>query len=100
VTRLAIIVDIRVKPDAGAEFARLISENAAASLEREPGCVKFDILVPEGEVGGQFLLYEIYADPGAFEAHLGSDHYKRFDAATSAIVTEKVVTRLRFLGAQ
>ena len=99
-TRLAIIVDIRVKPGAIAEFARLISENAAASLEREPGCEKFDILVPEGGVGGQFLLYEIYANAAAFEAHLGSDHYKRFDAATSSIVTEKVVTRLRFLEAQ
>jgi quinol monooxygenase YgiN len=100
VTRLVIIVDIRVKPGAATEFARLISENAAASLGREPGCERFDILEPEGAVAGQFLLYEIYADAAAFEAHLSSDHYKRFDAATSAIVTEKVVTRLRFLGTQ
>jgi quinol monooxygenase YgiN len=42
------------------------------------------------------VLYEIYDDAVAFDAHLRSDHYARFAAATEHMVTMKTVTRLGF----
>jgi len=96
VTRLVILVEFKVKPDAQDGFRRLISENAAASLKLEPGCRQFDVLEPDGAASGRFVLYEIYDDDAAFQAHLKADHYHRFDKASAPMVTEKVVTRLRF----
>src|ERR1700687_4399858 len=99
-TRLAILVEFRVKPEAKDDFKRLIAQNAAASLEREPGCQQFDILLPEGGpeggMDGRFVLYEIYADAAACDAHLRTDHYRQFETAVSAMVAEKTVSRLRF----
>jgi quinol monooxygenase YgiN len=93
---LVVLVEFRVKPETQSDFHRLMMENAAASLEREPGCHQFDVLVNEDAAGGRFVLYEIYEDVAAFQAHLQSDHYKTFDKAVSAMVTDKKVEQLRF----
>jgi quinol monooxygenase YgiN len=93
---LVIHVDFRVKPVDHEAFECLVIENAAASLADEKGCRQFDVLVPEGAPAGQFVLYEIYDDAAAFDVHLKSEHYRRFDAATKPIVTGKTVTRLVF----
>lgn len=98
-TRLVILVDFRVTLESRSEFGRLIQDNAAASLASEPGCLQFDVLLPEGGSGERFTLYEIYADPAAFDAHLRTDHYRQFDAAVAGMVTDKMVTRLRFVDA-
>ena len=95
-SRLVILVDFRVKPTDHERFRRLITENAAASLVREQGCRQFDVLVPEGAAAGRFILYEIYDDQAAFDAHLASEHFRRFDVAAAPIVTERTVTRLVF----
>jgi quinol monooxygenase YgiN len=95
-SRLVILVDFRVRPADHDRFSRLITENAAESVRNEPGCRQFDVLVPEGGAGGQFILYEIYDDQAAFDAHLRSDHFKKFDAATTGMITERTITRLNF----
>ena len=64
--------------------------NAARSVEAEPGCLRFDILVPENPLAQRtVLLYEIYTDRAAFDDHLASDHYMKFDAETRDMVTDK-----------
>ena len=97
-TPLVILVDFQIRPEAVDGFRRLIAENAATSLAREPGCQRFDVLLPDGEAGDRIILYEIYADDAAFDAHLRSEHYRQFDAASSAMVVRKAITRLRFAG--
>jgi quinol monooxygenase YgiN len=96
VSRLVIMVDFRIKPEAKEGFRRLIAENAAASLAREPGCRQFDVLLPEGDAGDRIVLYEIYEDAAAFDAHLKSPHFREFDAATAGMVAQRTITRLRF----
>jgi autoinducer 2-degrading protein len=94
--RLVILVDFTLAPETRAEFHRLVLENAAASLRDEPGCRRFDVLVPEGDSGDRVVLYEIYDDEEAFAAHVRTDHYARFAEATEALVRTKTVTRLAF----
>jgi autoinducer 2-degrading protein len=65
-------------------------------LREEPGCRQFDVLIPEDDPGDLVVLYEIYDDAASFDAHLRSDHYVRFAAATERMVTMKTVTRLGF----
>jgi quinol monooxygenase YgiN len=96
----AIMVDFRLKQGTGPEFRRLIDANADASVKTEPGCLQFDVLEPEGE-DDRVLLYEIYSDKAAFEAHLRTEHFRIFAGASEALCLEKKVIRcgLVFSGA-
>jgi len=96
----AIVVDFHLKQGARSEFRRLIDANADASVRTEPGCLQFDVLEPEGE-GDRVLLYEIYSDEAAFEAHLRSEHFRMFASASESLFLQKKVTRcnLAFSGA-
>jgi (4S)-4-hydroxy-5-phosphonooxypentane-2,3-dione isomerase len=91
-TGFAIIVDFRLKPGARQEFRRLVDSNARISARTERGCRRFDVVEPRGEAD-RVLLYEIYDDDFAFEAHLGSAHYAQFDAESAPLVVEKSVVR-------
>ena len=87
-SRHVITVDFRLKPGAMAEFRQLIDNNARDSSRDEPGCRRFDVLVPQGEADRVFL-YEIYDDRAAFEAHLKTAHFDVFNRASAALVTSK-----------
>ncbi|MEK0085144.1 putative quinol monooxygenase [Benzoatithermus flavus] len=94
--RHVILVEFTLAPATRDAFRALVLENAAASMQREPGCRRFDVLVPEGDPGDRVILYEIYDDAAAFEAHLASEHYRRFAEAAGPLVLTKAVTRLGF----
>jgi autoinducer 2-degrading protein len=87
----AIVVDFHLKQGARSEFRRLIDANADASVKTEPGCLQFDVLEPEGE-SDRMLLYEIYTDKAAFDAHLRTDHFRVFASASEALHLQKEVT--------
>jgi (4S)-4-hydroxy-5-phosphonooxypentane-2,3-dione isomerase len=89
-----IVVDFKIKPEHLAEFMPLMLENAQASRETEPGCRVFDVCVdPKKETS--VFLYEVYDDRAAFDAHLASAHFKRFDAAVASMVAAKNVRTLQ-----
>ena len=88
-----IIVDFEIKPDRLTEFLPLMAENAAASMREEPGCQQFDVC-RDPDAPHRIFLYEIYDDRAAFEAHLASAHFRRFDAATMEMVSAKTVRAL------
>ncbi len=88
--QLALIVEFTLRDGAGPVFRELVRENAARSLAREAGCLRFDVLRPEG-TSEDVLLYEIYADQAAVDAHLASDHFRAFDAETRGLVAAKTV---------
>lgn len=94
--RLVVLVEFALHPGKEPEFRRLVLENAAASLRDEPGCSLFDVLTPEGEPSERIVLYEIYDDPAAFDAHLATPHFASFNEATAPLVAKKTVHRLSF----
>lgn len=96
----AIVVDFHLKQGARSEFRRLIDANADASVRTEPGCLQFDVLEPEGEAD-RVLLYEIYSDKAAFDAHRQTEHFRIFAVASEALCLQKKVTscNLAFSGA-
>lgn len=91
-TAFVIVVDFRLKPGTRRAFRALVDSNAKASCRDEPGCRRFDVLEPDGEAN-RILLYEIYDDKAAFDAHLKTRHFAIFDAASSGMVTDKTVTQ-------
>jgi autoinducer 2-degrading protein len=87
-----IVVDFHLKPGTRSQFRSLIDANADASVKNEPGCLQFDVLEPEGE-GDRVMLYEIYSDKAAFDAHLQTAHFHAFAGASEALCLQKSVTR-------
>ena len=88
-----VIVDFRIKPERLAAFMPAMLENARLSRENEPGCRSFDVCVDPKEKTSVFL-YEVYDDRAAFDAHLATAHFKRFDAAVADMVAAKTVRLL------
>lgn len=92
-----IVAEFDVTPAQAEAFLQLVRANAAASVRDEPGCRRFDVLVPEvlprDTDPMRVVLYEIYRDPAAFDAHLLTPHFKIFQEATADLVTGRVVRR-------
>ena len=85
-----LIVDFVVKPGMRPAFRELIDANARESAQTEAGCRRFDVVEPEGE-GDRVVLYEIYNDRAAVDAHVKSAHYRRFDSDSAPLVMSKKV---------
>lgn len=80
-----IIVDFELKPGARDRFLELVRINGAASVRDEPGCLRFDILVPADE--NKVVLYEIYRDEDAFlNGHLKAPHYLAFREGIAGLI--------------
>ena len=73
-----LLVNIRIKPENVDAFMKQLSANAAAA-RKEPGCRQFDVLVdPKDKT--KVMLYEVYDDEKAFEAHQQTPHFKKYVA--------------------
>jgi quinol monooxygenase YgiN len=92
---LVILVEFLVKPEFASKFGKLIAANAKASVEREPGCRRFDVLQSPAEPR-DFWLYEIYDDEAAFDFHLKTRHFKAFAAAIEGQIEQRSLWRLGF----
>ena len=68
----------------------MIVENANRSRTAEPGCERFDVLVPQ-DSADQVFLYEIYKDKAAFEEHLKTQHFLDFNGASARLVKAKKI---------
>jgi quinol monooxygenase YgiN len=88
----AITVAFELIEGTQAEFVRLVSENAALSVAREPDCLRFDVLTPLDGPSPHVLLYEVYTDRAAFDRHLASAHYLSFDLRARQLIRSKTVT--------
>ena len=73
-----------------AQFLPLMTANARASLDSEPGCLQFDVCTDPQDPNA-IVLYEVYTDADAFQAHLNAQHFLDFDAATASLIEAKSV---------
>ena len=83
----ALEVQIRIKPDNVEAFMRRLLENAGAA-RKEPGCRTFDVLVDPADKT-KVMLYEVYADEKAFEAHQGTPHFKKYVAEAVPLLASR-----------
>lgn len=88
-----LLVEFHIQAAFAADFELAILSNAAASLKNESGCHRFDVC-RDPQQPTVFILYEIYEDQAAIDAHLQSSHYLSFDAATRDWVKGKTVQKL------
>ena len=78
---LAVLVTVRVKPGSMDKVIEAALDDAQGAVRDEPGCLRFDVLRDQSDPN-LIHLYEVYADPAAREAHMGTPHFQRWAAAT------------------
>ncbi len=87
-----VIVRFRVKEQHAAAFVGRLRRQAQDSLDLEPACRRFDVLLDPNDPGGA-CLYEMYDDEAAFDMHLKTRHFLGFDTETRPWIDQKIVER-------
>lgn len=67
-SKIAIVVEFDVKPEHRKAFEQVIRSHASRTRAAEPGCLQFDVLIPQRDANKVFL-FECYRDQAAFEEH-------------------------------
>jgi quinol monooxygenase YgiN len=90
--QFVVVAEFEVRPEGLERFLELAEVDASQSVAKEPGCRQFDVTVDRE--GHRVLLYEVYDDPAAFDAHLQTPHLEAFRAAIEPLVVSRNVRRL------
>ena len=89
---VGLIVELTLKPGTRPAFEKRILQHAALCLDRESGCQRFDILVPQ-ECHDIVCAYEVYEDDAALEAHWASDHMAAYRTDVGDMIANRRVSR-------
>jgi (4S)-4-hydroxy-5-phosphonooxypentane-2,3-dione isomerase len=87
----SLMVQMEIRPGRRAEFLAGMAANAESSVRDEPGCLRFDVCAV-GSDENRFVLYELYTDAAAFEAHKASPHFARWRTVAEHVVVGQVNT--------
>ena len=71
-----LAVMLRIKPENVDRFMEAVLANAREA-RKEPGCRQFEVLVDKAD-RTKVMLFEIYDDDKAFEAHQQTPHFKKY----------------------
>jgi quinol monooxygenase YgiN len=91
--KFVIVAELTVAPERLEEFVAHSLEDGRDSLKNEPGCRQFDVHVA-ADGSPTVVLYEVYDDRAAFEAHLKTPHFFRWRDATQSWITDRRVSFL------
>jgi quinol monooxygenase YgiN len=87
------VAEIEVDPAQVGAYRAAVQEQIDAAIRKEPGVLVL-YAVHEKENPTRVRVFEIYRDRKAYEAHLGSDHFKKYKATV-----EKMVKSLKLVQA-
>ena len=87
-----VTVEFQVRPGGMAQFLLRMRRQRDDSLALEPECKDFVIWTGAAQPD-IVMLYEVYETPADFDAHLGSAHFRAFDAEIAPLVVGKTVQR-------
>lgn len=84
------VVELDIVPAEFDKFMEAIKENGAAAVKKEPGCREFNITVSEKDPH-HVLLFEVYDNAAALEAHRATDHFKKYQTTVANMVAKRDV---------
>jgi (4S)-4-hydroxy-5-phosphonooxypentane-2,3-dione isomerase len=82
-----LAVNLRVKPEHIKRFMAGLLVNAREA-RKEPGCRQFEALVDVTDPT-KVLLFEVYDDEKAFEAHQRTPHFKQYFAEAVPLLASR-----------
>jgi autoinducer 2-degrading protein len=83
-----VVVEFTVRVEFIDRFLERVMQQAQDSLQLEVDCHVFDVCSCSKKKN-QVLLYEVYTDKTAFDAHLASAHFRDFNIAVQEWVSDK-----------
>tara|TARA_R110002096_G_scaffold70139_1_gene168053 strand:- start:306 stop:590 length:285 start_codon:yes stop_codon:yes gene_type:complete len=86
-----VLVQFNIKAEHLDAFVERVEQQANDSLTFEDECHQFDVSLSNDDPN-LVLLYEIYSDREAFDAHLDSAHFRDFNAKVTPWVESKTLT--------
>ena len=87
-----LVVEVQVRPEAREEFEAAILENATRSVERELGCLRFDVS-QQIDDPTRWVFHEVYVDEAALAAHRETPHFAAYDTVAERVVVSKTLKR-------
>ena len=81
------VVDLDIVAADRDKFIALAKDNGATAV-KEPGCHEFNIAVAQKDPN-HVVLFEIWENLAALDAHRASDHFKAYQAATKEMVSKR-----------
>ena len=84
---LVMAVDYDVVPGQVDNFLAALKENGAASV-KEPGCRELNVTVSQKDPNHVFI-FEVDDNAAALEAHLATEHFKKYKAVTKDMVAKR-----------
>jgi autoinducer 2-degrading protein len=88
-----VLVKVQVRSELLDEFKTAILRNASLSVERDPGCVRFDVLQQEDDPT-RWYFYEVYEREQAWIDHRNSAHFLAFKEVGDRAILTRDVTKL------
>jgi (4S)-4-hydroxy-5-phosphonooxypentane-2,3-dione isomerase len=96
VAKISLIAEFQCKPDRVQDFIARTSTHAGLVRANEPGCLLFHITQPV-DGGDSVILYEVYADEAALEAHRGTPYMQEYRKDFAPMVENLIRRDLRLI---
>ena len=84
-SRLVRLAELEIDPAQLSAYKAALREEIETSIRVEPGVLTLYAVGVKGEPN-QIRLFEIYAGPVAYQAHLQSEHFKKYKSVTADMV--------------
>jgi (4S)-4-hydroxy-5-phosphonooxypentane-2,3-dione isomerase len=91
-SKLVIMGTIAVAPEKREQILPLLMAHRARCLKDEAGTLQFDVVLPR-EDDSRILIYEVYQDDAAFEAHRNASSIAQWREETSGMAVKVIATR-------
>lgn len=91
---IVLVVRLTAQPGKRDEFLPHLQANAAGAKRDEPGCQRFEIMLPKDDPDTLYL-HEVYDDDAALAAHREAPHYKKMGDAAGLIADREVIVTER-----
>lgn len=88
-----MLVKLQVKPELVAEFRDAIVKNAELSVQRDRGCVRFDVAQQQDDPT-RWVLYEVYDEEQAWVDHRAAAHFLAFKEVGDRAIVTREATKL------
>lgn len=83
-----LVADLDITPGQRDTFVARARQHRENVLKNEPGCQRFDLLVPNDD-DNKVILCEVYDDDAALELHLNTPHMKQYLEDTGPMVANR-----------
>ena len=90
--KFALVATLEIAPGRIDEFLPVLLAHRARCLKDEPGTLQFEVMRPRGD-DSTVMLYELYTDDAAFDAHSKGASLARMRAESAGMTVKASATR-------